>query len=609
MTNPYQDCHPSIFDNPRLRTPQREAYEALHNFANNPEETDREVGIILPVGCGKSGCITLAPFAFHARRALVIAPNLAIAQQLVNDFDPARQDMFYKKCGVLSGAASGQPYPELVEIRGTTANRSDLDEAHVVVTNIHQLQGEDNRWLLTLPDDFFDVILFDEGHHGVANSWNVLKAKFPNAQIINFSATPFRSDGQTMAGKFIYSYPVYRAIQEGYVKRLKAVVLNPRSLKYVRREDGQEIEVGLDEVRQLGEQDADFRRSIVTSTETLNTIVDASIRQLQKRREITGDNRLKIIASALNYEHCRQIVEAYRARGQRADYVHSRQDQPANQRVMTRLENHELDVIVQVRKLGEGFDHPCLTVAAVFSIFSNLSPFVQFVGRIMRVIEHNAPGHALNQGIVVFHAGANIARRWSDFQDYSEADREFFDQFLPMEGIDPVTGPDEREIEPALPDEDGDQLEVRSQSEVRVQEIPLLRDDPDAMRMIEALRERGYSQEDVTEVFEMLDTVPTTRQRQRQAMRNSLDMRIRTETTRILRRRGVNPEGRELDRQHLQRNNFVVLKTAIDRQVNALVGKPPGQRSDFTRAELDQVNQEFERVVANAVEGVFNAKR
>jgi superfamily II DNA or RNA helicase len=52
-----------------------------------------------------------------------------------------------------------------------------------------------------------------------------------------------------------------------------------------------------------------------------------------------------------------------------------------------RLENHLLDVIVQVRKLGEGFDHPLLAVAAVFGIFSKLSPVVQFVGLIMRGIQ------------------------------------------------------------------------------------------------------------------------------------------------------------------------------------------------------------------------------
>jgi superfamily II DNA or RNA helicase len=90
----------------------------------------------------------------------------------------------------------------------------------------------------------------------------------------------------------------------------------------------------------------------------------------------------------------RSLVDA--VLGPRFFPVSSREDSAANERVMQKLENHELDVIVQVRKLGEGFDHPFLAVAAVFSIFRNLSPFVQFVGRIMRVIQHNSPGHALN---------------------------------------------------------------------------------------------------------------------------------------------------------------------------------------------------------------------
>jgi superfamily II DNA or RNA helicase len=358
--NPFQNREPNVEGNDRIRTPQREAYAELINFAADSEE--REIGIVLPVGCGKSGCITLTPFAFKANRTLVIAPSVPIADQLQKDFDPSRPDMFYIKCGVLNG----QPYPEPVELRGTTTNRADLEEADVVITNIQQLQGAANRWLQNLPEDFFDLIQFDEGHHNVAASWDALRAKFPRARIVNFSATPTRADGQLMAGRILYSYPIFRAIQEGYVKRLKAVVLNPRTLRYVRRQDGREIEVTLDEVRQLGEQDADFRRSIVTSTETLNTIVDASIRELDKLRASNGnDNRLKIIASALNYEHCAQIVEAFRSRGRRAGYVHSREDSAANERVMQQLENHQLDVIVQVRKLGEGFDHRFLAVAAV----------------------------------------------------------------------------------------------------------------------------------------------------------------------------------------------------------------------------------------------------
>jgi len=509
--------------------------------------------------------------------------------------------MFYQKCQVLSGG----PYPEPVEIRGTTTNRADLDEAHIVITNIQQLQGGDaNRWLQALPSDFFDLILFDEGHHSVAASWTLLKAQFPAARIVNFSATPLRADGQIMAGRVLYSYPIFRAIQEGYVKRLKAVQLNPRTLRYVRREDDQEIEVGLDEVRRLGEDDADFRRSIVTSTETLNTIVDASIRELDRLRTETGDNRLKIIASALNYEHCRQIVEAYRARGRRADYVHSREDSAANQRVMQRLENHQIDVIVQVRKLGEGFDHRFLSVAAVFSIFSNLSPFVQFVGRIMRVIQQNAPGHILNQGVVVFHTGANIARQWSDFQAYSEADQDFFDQLLPLEDIDPNDLRPEHEIEP-IPRVFGEGVQVRAQSEVLLEEIPLLQDNA-ALAALRLLQERGYTPDDISAAYQTLQPVPTTRARERQAIRSGLDMRVRTEAARILYERGVNPEGRDLDRQRLGRSNLIVMKSAIDRHVNATVGRGTGQRHEFSRAELDQIEQGFTAILAAAINEVFN---
>src|SRR6185437_1631976 len=261
QNNPFQTREPNIANNERIRAPQREAYAELADFAADPGEKDREIGIVLPVGCGKSGCITLAPFAFKATRTLVIAPGVPIAEQLERDFDPSLPEMFYIKCGVLDG----QPYPEPVEIRGTTTNRVDLEEADVVITNIHQLSGADNRWLQDLPGDFFDLILFDEGHHNVAASWDGLRAKFPQTKIVNFSATPTRADGQLMAGRILYSYPIFRAIQEGYVKRLKAVVLNPRTLRYVRQEDGKEIEVGLDEVRRLGEQEAGFRRSIVTS--------------------------------------------------------------------------------------------------------------------------------------------------------------------------------------------------------------------------------------------------------------------------------------------------------------------------------------------------------
>ncbi|MGG4036518.1 helicase-related protein [Paenibacillus cisolokensis] len=333
------------------------------------------------------------------------------------------------------------------------------------------------------------------------------------------------------------------------------------------------------------------------------TIVDASIRALNKIRSESQNPRHKIIASALNYQHCIQVVEAYRARGLQADYVHSLQDGAENERVLDRLKNHQLDAIVQVRKLGEGFDHPHLSVAAVFSVFRELSPFVQFVGRIMRAIDQNDSESINNQGTVVFHAGSNIARLWSDFQECSQADREFFDQLLPMESLD-FGDATEIEIEPRTRWRKPNQVEIKGQAGLIIEEIPLILEDAEVQRAIQLLQDKGVTLEDLRTAYEH-KPVPTTKQRQRQASRQALDELVRNETGFILKQRGINPHGRELDKKHLGKTNFVLLKSAIDRKINQFVGKEPGSRSEYSLSELQAIKANLQQIVNEATAEVL----
>jgi superfamily II DNA or RNA helicase len=597
--NQFQKLQPSIDGNINLRIPQRETYATIAQVFTD-EASMQEIGIVLPVGCGKSGCITLTPFAVKSVRTLVVAPNLNIAKQLADDFNPTNPDMFYQKCKVLNT----NKFPEYAEIRGTDSNISDLENADVVVTNIQQLQGTENQWLSKLSDDFFDLILFDEAHHNVASTWENLRTKFPKARIVNFSATPLRADGKLMSGEIVYSFSVARAIKEGYVKKLKAIVLNPQTLKYVRN-DGNETEITLDEVIKFGEDDSDFRRSIVTSKETLETIVNASIQELDRIRQHTKDSKHKIIASALNYAHCHTIVEAYEARGRKAAFVHSKSDGKANDRVFQALEENKLDVIVQVKKLGEGFDHKYLSVAAIFSIFANLSPFVQFVGRIMRVIEQNNPDSPLNQGTVIFHAGANIANKWTDFQSFSDADQYYFQELLPIEGLDFSNG-NEIEITPHPWTEHSETIIIKEQSGVAMQEIPLIDDDPEAQKAIDYLRSKGYTPEQVTQ--EMVRPAPTTKQYIRRASRIKLDARIKTEAGKILGERHISTEGKDLDKAHLGKTNFVVVKSAIDKAINKFIGKGENERKEFTQEEYDKIDGGFSGIVTSVARGIFDGK-
>jgi superfamily II DNA or RNA helicase len=594
--NRFQTLIPLIGNNTSLRIPQREAYEAIRtNYDVNPNV--KEVGIVLPVGCGKSGCITITPFALKSVRTLVVAPNLNIAGQLQKDFDPSNDKMFYQKCHVLSGVE----FPESAEIRGDTSNLSDLENADVVITNIQQLQGSENQWLNSLSNDFFDLIVFDEAHHNVASTWDNLRLKFPNARIVNFSATPVRADGQVMSGNIIYSFPVVRAIEAGYIKRLKAKVLNPKTLKYVLN-DGQETEVSLEDVIRLGEEDSDFRKSIVTSKETLDTIVNVSIRELERIRTDTNDNKHKIIASALNFQHCNQIVQAYRERGKRADFVHSRADSKANAAVYKKLENNELDVIVQVRKLGEGFDHKYLSVAAVFSFFATVSPFIQFVGRIMRVIEEGNPASILNQGTVIFHAGSNIQNRWSDFQYYSQADESYFQNLLPLEGLD-FTDKSEIEVIPNSYNLPARNLLIKEQIDVSLEEIPLIENDPAALQALEYLRTKGYSPEQINEY--LLRPVPKTKQNIRRAERSAIDEKIKTTVGMLLGKYKLRAEGKNLDKTYTK-NNFVFIKSETDKAINCFVGMSENERKDFTQEQFDQINDNYDIIIAGVERKIFN---
>jgi superfamily II DNA or RNA helicase len=592
--NLFQTLVPSVTENGALREPQIEAFEAIqaHDFSDG----QREVGVVLPVGCGKSGLLALAPFAVASKRTLLVAPNLNIADQLLRDLTPSDTKHFYSQRVVLAAP----PYPEAAEIRGTSSNLSDLEEADIVITNIQQLQREDNRWLTQFPEDFFDLIEFDEAHHNVAESWQTLRTKFPAAKIVNVSATPTRADGQLMDGDIIYSYPISKAVSKGYVKRVTGYRLAPQTLKYVRREGDAEIEVSLDEVRRLGEVDANFRRSIVSSEETLSTIAEASIRKLQQLRDRSGDARLKIIASALNMEHCKQVVAKYRELDMRADFVHSNLGK-ANDAVYRKLENHELDVIVQVRKLGEGFDHPHLTVAAVFSIFSNLGPFMQFVGRIMRVIPGVDPFDTVNDGVVVFHVGGNITGVWNDFRQFADADQGFFANLIDEDlvedsGVQAREGSAREGGTTPLPI-------VTEQATILVEDLSLLSVDPEVARAITLLRDRGL--ETPEQIAELIRITPT-KQASRQAKRTLLDEQVKVRTGRLLAQHNLQHAGKDLDKAYLGNENFKVIKSAIDRQISAAVPSGAKKRADYTASDLDQLISNLPDLVLLAEAEVFN---
>ncbi len=411
----------NIEGNGALRDPQRDGYLRTYDFFRAGKN---KAILQVPVGCGKTGLAALLPLGLAEGRALVIAPNLPIKEGLYEAMDITnRQKCFWRKSGVLS---PDQMLAGPLVCTLDSGNISIATKSHIVVTNIQQLATNTDKWLAQFSNDFFDMIVIDEAHHSAAASWRNVLDKFPNAKVIHMTATPFRSDRQEIDGELVFRYPFRSATLKGYIKRLKASYVAPAEIE-LGFSDERGRTYTLDQVLELKEADW-FSRGVALARPCNQHVVDSSLEKLEELRQ--SGTRHQLIAVACSINHAREIRSLYQERGFNADVIHSNQSTDAQEAILSALRNGTLDCIIQVQMLGEGFDHPKLSVAAIFRPFRTLAPYIQFVGRIMRVVVQNDVMHPDNVGHIVTHLGMNLDERLKEFKQFENDDQAFWDKVI-----------------------------------------------------------------------------------------------------------------------------------------------------------------------------------
>ena len=599
--------------NQRLREPQRDAHRAVRRHFNNDSE---HVILQIPVGCGKTGIIATLPFGIARGRVLVITPNLTIRKGVANALDMSNSGNFWRRTGVLHDFSSG-PYCAVLD--GVDANLHDCNESHFVVTNIHQLASSANRWLPQFPPNYFDMILVDEGHHNVAPSWMKVFECFPNAKVVSLTATPFRGDGVRPAGKVIYRYPFTRAMVNGYIKQIHSRNVAPSEIYFTYKDDTRRHT--LQEVLEL-RGEAWFRRGVALSPECNRHIVEASIRQLTEMRERTG-YRHEIIAVACSVDHARQVRSLYEECGISAQEFHSDMDREKQEGIMDALRRGRLDCVVQVRMLGEGFDHPPLSVAAIFRPFRSLSPYIQFVGRVMRVVHENKPDHPDNHAYVVSHVGLNNDDHWEDFRELDFDDQRMIHEWIAQEANDDASGIGDgrpRRFDQGMLVDDEIIGEFISKSFL----------DPEDDRVLDEFLNReiggGITLADLMSRDELRDRLrkrqkaapeqfvaaPVQPQRRRVQARKRLSERSRSVSARVLQDLGLTPMGREVGQAIKTvrgRDNRSAMIELMNRHVNEHLGIDRAQRGKITAQQaedaleaLDALGDEVVREVESPTE-------
>jgi DNA repair protein RadD len=592
-----------IEGNDWLRDPQREAYEAVHSFFAAGK---KKAVVQLPVGCGKTGLIAILPFGISRGRVLVIAPNLTIREELRRSLDvTSRRACFWHKCHVLTPNLMSVG-PHVAVLDGRDANIHDCDNSHIVLTNIQQLASSADRWLPQFDDKYFDLILVDEGHHNAAPSWMKVFEKFSNAKVVSLTATPFRSDNREIEGELVYRYSFKRAMLKGYIKKLQASYVAPSEIYFTY--NGESRQHSLEEVMELKEEEW-FSRGVALSPECSKHIVDASLEKLEKLRS-SGTNH-QLIAAACSVSHAKAIRSLYSERGYEAAEIHS--DMPTERRaeVIQKLRAGILDCVVQVQILGEGFDHPQLSVGAIFRPFRSLAPYVQFVGRTMRVVVQNNPRHPDNYGYVVSHVGLNLDKQLADFRDMEREDGNFFKDLL--DGKEPDGPPAEvldgnarqrlseqmvvnHEIVDTFFEEDF----VESDDAVLLDELKAhaesLGFDPDAVNALAQITRSGRRR---TPAAPSLSPDP---QRRRREARRRLNEEVKRTAKLLLNRMGLSFGGRELAfglAPGVSGSNFAAAVQLVNRELNKVSGIKQGGRGQLKTDHFIAAAETLETVLSN----------
>lgn len=370
-----------IDGNKYLREPQIEAYHKIEQYFNTPSEARKEGIVVLPTGTGKTGVMAISPYAVSKKRALIITPQTVVANTVMGSLDSLDHKNFWYSSKTINDIAN---LPAVVHYQ-KEVTRGTLDLADIVVVNIHKLQERlESSLLRKVESDFFDFIIIDEAHHSEAHTWKKTVEYFAEANVLKLTGTPFRSDGVIISGKTLFSYPLSKAMANGYVKSLENFNYSPDKMIFTL--DGDSKQYSLEELRSLKLKDNEWiSRKVALAEESNLGVIKKSIEKLKIKQSNTN-NPHKIVAVACSIDHANQLKKLYENEGLDVALVHSDMDKADLAVEFTKIDTHKVDVVINVALLGEGYDHKFLSIAAIFRPFRSDLPYQQFIGRVLRSI-------------------------------------------------------------------------------------------------------------------------------------------------------------------------------------------------------------------------------
>lgn len=302
-------------------------------------------------------------------RTLVVLPTgtgkTIVFSRLVEDM--VREG---KRCLILAhrGELLDQAADKLYQSTGLKCAVEKAEEScmgswcQVVVGSVQSLMRP--KRLEQFAQDYFDVIVVDEAHHILSDSYQRIMEHFDGAKVLGVTATPDRGDMRNL-GQFFerlaYEYTLPKAIKEGYLCPIQAVTI-PLRLDL----SGVNVQAG------------DFKSA------DIDTALDPYLHQIAaEMRDYCADRKtvvfLPLIKTSAKF---RDILNGVGFRA--AEVNGSSKDRTE---VLEAFDAGEYNVLCNSMLLTEGWDCPSVDCIVVLRPTKVRSLYSQMVGRGTRLFE------------------------------------------------------------------------------------------------------------------------------------------------------------------------------------------------------------------------------
>ena len=233
-----------------------------------------------------------------------------------------------------------------------------------------------NRHVRELANENVGMIVVDEAHHAIADSYQNIFERYPLALRMGMTATPCRMKKQSFGklfAKLLVSPPTRTFIDRGYLAPYDYVVVGKFSTD-------QRI---VDSLKARG-SDGDY--AVKEMDEKLN--VPDSIKRLYQSVMEYAKGR-KGIVFAIDILHAQVIARYYGEMGLRAVALDSTTPAKKREEMVEAFRKGELDCLVNVNLFDEGFDCPDVEYIQMARPTLSLAKYMQMVGRGLRVNHEN----------------------------------------------------------------------------------------------------------------------------------------------------------------------------------------------------------------------------